>query len=230
MKLILFDLDNTLFNFKDCWEYALTRLFDHFELEVDIEIFKNKFIEYDLKYWTIYENGECDIDYLRNKRLMDTLKDFNININYEDATMYFNVFFNYVIEYIKPNVKNIELLKNLKSKYKLGILTNGKILEQKRKINSLNLNTIFEEDEIFISEKIGYEKPDKKAFKYVLDKLNVEPENTIYVGDSIRNDVKGALNTGIKAVWFNVEYLKSENKDFFQISRLQDLELVLSEL
>ncbi|MEB7852983.1 HAD-IA family hydrolase [Staphylococcus equorum] len=66
----------------------------------------------------------------------------------------------------------------------------------------LELKKIFENN-IFISEDIGSEKPDSAAFLKVTHMLNIKPEDTIYVGDSWENDVSGSLNVGMKPIWFN---------------------------
>ena len=56
-----------------------------------------------------------------------------------------------------------DLLMTLKENVNIAILTNGKIKEQNTKIDNLDIRTIFEKN-IFISENIGCEKPDPKAF------------------------------------------------------------------
>ncbi|PTE28017.1 haloacid dehalogenase, partial [Staphylococcus equorum] len=115
---------------------------------------------------------------------------------------YFLAFFDIIIQHIKPNIILNDHLNELKKWVNIGILTNGKISEQTTKIARLELKKIFENN-IFISEDIGSEKPDGAAFLKVTHMLNIKPEDTIYVGDSWENDVSGSLNVGMKPIWFN---------------------------
>lgn len=55
------------------------------------------------------------------------------------------------------------------------------------------------------SEEAGKEKPSKEIFDLCLEKLNLPPEQIWYVGDNFERDVKGALQAGMKAVWFCAE-------------------------
>ena len=59
------------------------------------------------------------------------------------------------------------------------------------------------EDNIFISQDIGFEKPDSNAFLAVTNKLNVLPKECLFIGDSYKNDVLGALNVGMSAIFLN---------------------------
>lgn len=50
-----------------------------------------------------------------------------------------------------------------------------------------------------LSYDVGYIKPDKEIFEICIDKLKVKKEDVIYVGDSIRDDYKGATDFGMTA-------------------------------
>ncbi|MFC7444404.1 HAD family hydrolase [Mesoflavibacter profundi] len=53
---------------------------------------------------------------------------------------------------------------------------------------------------IFVSEKIGYSKPDIRLYKLALDKLNILPEDVLYIGDSFKLDYQPASQLGIKTL------------------------------
>ena len=74
----------------------------------------------------------------------------------------------------------IHFLNQIKKRFKVGIITNGSTQRQKAKIFNTNLNRYFET--IIISEEVGFSKPDKRIFELALDKLNLQPENTLFVG------------------------------------------------
>jgi putative hydrolase of the HAD superfamily len=55
-------------------------------------------------------------------------------------------------------------------------------------------------DGIFVSSAVGYAKPDRRIFDFVLKTRRLAPANVLHVGDSITNDVEGAANAGIKGI------------------------------
>lgn len=97
----------------------------------------------------------------------------------------------------------IPLLEYLKKEtnYKLAILTNGYYESQKLKIDSTGIAKYF--DYIIMSAQTGYQKPDKRAFDYVVDKLKLKPEECLYIGDVFFNDILGAYRAGMKYVLVN---------------------------
>ena len=53
---------------------------------------------------------------------------------------------------------------------------------------------------IYIGEEIGFSKPNRRAFEFVLRDLDAAAPDVLMVGDSIENDIDGAEQAGIKAV------------------------------
>ncbi len=78
------------------------------------------------------------------------------------------------------------------------ILTNGPSDGQRAKFKTLGLSQYIQR--IYIGEEIGFSKPNRKAFEYVLRDLGVPASDVLMVGDSIENDINGAEQVGIKAV------------------------------
>ena len=59
-------------------------------------------------------------------------------------------------------------------------------------------------DGIFISEKIGFNKPDKEFFDVCFSKIpDFSEKETVIVGDSLTSDIAGGKNVGIITIWFN---------------------------
>lgn len=65
-------------------------------------------------------------------------------------------------------------------------------------LTRLGLTRLF--DAIVFSASLGIEKPDPRIFRYALDLLEVEPEEALHVGDSLKEDVEGALACGMGAL------------------------------
>lgn len=82
---------------------------------------------------------------------------------------------------------------------KIGILTNGESYTQRDKIRLLNIEPFV--DEIVICSDIGTQKPDLKAFEVISERIGIEPQNLLFVGDNPLNDVEGSRNAGYIPVW-----------------------------
>ena len=67
-----------------------------------------------------------------------------------------------------------------------------------RVLNGLGAGSSFEE--IFVSSRVGYAKPDPRIFHAALNRHGLRPENAIHVGDSETNDLRGASNAGLRGV------------------------------
>lgn len=97
----------------------------------------------------------------------------------------------------------IDLLTELKQSYEIGLVTNGVAAWQYDKLEAMGISQLFEPGSIFISEEVGYEKPDPEIFLKALEHFQVLPEEAVFVGDSWRNDIEGSSKVGIKSIWHN---------------------------
>ncbi|PNW26356.1 HAD family hydrolase [Formosa algae] len=86
---------------------------------------------------------------------------------------------------ISLSVDNKEALQYLKAHtHKIGLVTDGRSVQQRSKIVALELEDYF--DDIIISEEFGSEKPNPNNFKYYNDKYG--QGQYIYVGDNVKKD------------------------------------------
>lgn len=205
LKLILFDLDNTLFSFESYWTQATTDTFYESTLtkELPFDEFFFHYRHYDKQFWELHYRGQISLDEVRQQRLIHTLKHFNLKISIDEANAYFHEFFITLINLLEPNEEINEYLRELKKTFQVGIITNGKANEQRSKLDKLHLYEVFTEDEIFISEELGFEKPQREAFHVPLSYYGIDSKQSLYIGDSWNNDVVGAINAGMSAVWIN---------------------------
>ena len=83
VKLVIFDLDNTLFSFNNLWIKANKDTFEEYTLFKDIEYsdFMKLYKKYDLYFWKQHDEGIITLDELRELRLIKTLKHFDIDIS-----------------------------------------------------------------------------------------------------------------------------------------------------
>jgi len=76
------------------------------------------------------------------------------------------------------------------------------------KITNNKLNEFI--SQIMVSEEVGEHKPNPLIFNELLKRICMNPCDVIMVGDSLKNDIQGAKNAGIKSVWYNPENNKNE--------------------
>jgi putative hydrolase of the HAD superfamily len=82
---------------------------------------------------------------------------------------------------------------------KLGLITNGSIRMQSRKLQCLALSPVFET--VLISDAEGISKPDRQIFHRALERLNTNAAQAVFVGDHPEVDVAGARAAGMRAIW-----------------------------
>jgi putative hydrolase of the HAD superfamily len=81
----------------------------------------------------------------------------------------------------------------------LGMITNGSLRMQSRKLQCLALSPFF--DTILISEAEGISKPDRHIFHRALERLHTTPARAVFVGDHPEVDVAGARAAGMQTIW-----------------------------
>jgi putative hydrolase of the HAD superfamily len=120
------------------------------------------------------------------------------------------------------------MLDELRAVYRLGLLTNGVLDLQRRKIAGSDLEDYFHH--IVVSGEVGFGKPDVRIFQTMLSSLDVAPDEAIMIGNSLVTDVQGAQAAGIRAIWLNRdgESRGAEVTANYEISDLYGLRNVLA--
>ena len=94
------------------------------------------------------------------------------------------------------------LCRSLKERARLYIVTNGTEWIQRGRWAVSGLEEYF--SEVFISEQIGYQKPDPRFFEAVAGEIpDFDREKTLIVGDSLTSDMQGGINFGLDTCWYN---------------------------
>ena len=118
---------------------------------------------------------------------------------------------------VEPYPEAEQLLAELSSSYQLASITNGNSDVTKTSISeyfSFNVS----------AENAGAAKPSVKIFRRALELAGVsEPARAIHVGDSLREDIDGAVNAGMKSVWLDHEGTPIENNATVVVHELTDI-------
>jgi len=108
-----------------------------------------------------------------------------------------------------PHPELHQVLEKLSPSYKMALVSNHTTLPQLKKIEILNISRFF--PVVITSEEVGVEKPDPQIFHLALERLGVKANESIFIGDSLRGDIEGAAQIGMRTI-HTVEYIgrKSE--------------------
>jgi len=217
---ILLDADGTLFDFDAAEANALKKSFYHFGISFQ----DNMLIKYhtiNQMLWRKFEFDEITLKDLQRKRF-EMLFD-HIKVSFDTAE-----FHKYYAVQLADNAQLIdgafEVCQQLCKKSKLAIVTNGISVTQNKRFYKSPLKELI--TAIFISEDIGYQKPQIEYFQFVFDALHINEKNKILiVGDSLSSDMQGGNNAKIDTCWYNPTSLKNETdiQIHYEISSLYDL-------
>jgi putative hydrolase of the HAD superfamily len=104
---------------------------------------------------------------------------------------------------------------------KLGVITNGPSVMQRRKLAMLGLEHAF--DAVVVSGDEGVAKPDAEIFRRALLRCGVEAHEALFVGDHPVADIDGAHRAGLRAVWKFVPYWPPVVADVPKIRELSEV-------
>ena len=196
---VLFDADDTLFDFKRSEHEAVKDCLSLVGLPTNDEVIE-KYSEINQSYWKMLERGEItkkDLFIARWKTFLDFY-----GLVDTDAEMIAN---RYLVQLSQKSylLDGAEVLcKKLYGKFKMYIVTNGYGVVQHGRFDKSILREYF--DDMFISEEMGAEKPTLQYFDAVFSKIpNFDKSKAIIIGDSLSSDIKGGIAAGIDTCWFN---------------------------
>jgi HAD superfamily hydrolase (TIGR01662 family) len=111
-----------------------------------------------------------------------------------------NAFCEGFMEYVRIDEHAAEVLRKLQGKYKLGIVSNFAIPECVVKLlEAHGLDKFF--DVVVVSGAVNKRKPSPEIFQQALKKLSVDAAETVFVGDTVDADIKGAKDMGMKTIF-----------------------------
>ena len=196
-KYILFDADNTLLDFDKAEEISISNTFNFFGIDLSLS---KRFSEINSSLWKLFEIGGIEREEIKTKRFQILLDEIGLR-----STSAKEMSEKYLYELSCSSYSYegaVELCDKLAAMgKKLYIITNGHTVTQTKRLKNADfINHIVKS---FISEQIGYQKPNKEYFDYVLRDINALKNECIIIGDSLSSDIKGGINSEISTCWFN---------------------------
>ena len=206
LKWVFIDLDDTLWDFANNSSVALNILY---KTECLLQSLYKDYSEYDEKYhiknaelWNLYHHGEISQDFLKMERFRWLLanKSAVCDIDLEGKRLN-DKYLSLLAEQTQIVDGAEELLQYLSKKYLIGILSNGFLNVQYRKLYGTALHKYVQR--MVVSDEIGVQKPDKQIFDYALQEVGADVAEVVLVGDNPDADIKGAVQAGWRTIYFD---------------------------
>ena len=118
----------------------------------------------------------------------------------------------------------LSVCQSLSASHRLFVITNGITKTQIKRLKHSGLHDFFED--IFTSQSIGFQKPAKEFFDYVMNHIaGFNIREALIIGDSLNTDIKGGLLAGIDTCWLNHKSQtgSAEIPSTYTITRLSQL-------
>ena len=199
-KAIIFDLDNTLYDYESINKIAMEKLclFVCRKFAISESNFNKSFLWAKKKTKELLgETGSSHNRILYCQKLLEKLGKNPV----DGALEMYDCYWGSVLHDIKPRDGTINLFKKLKSdNIKIAICTDLTAHIQHMKIRKLGLVPYI--DVLVTSEEVGAEKPSEKIYSLVLEKLDFTADECLFVGDNIEKDVDAPKHLGMDSVLF----------------------------
>ena len=201
---LLFDADNTLFDFDRSNRVAFNAVCAAFSLPDDDETFA-LYERCNNAMWAAFDRGECTKDFL----VVQRFRNFLAALGVERDPAACNQLHLHTLEqqsYLLSHAE--EVCRELSRSHKLYLVTNAVASVQRSRLGRSVIRPYI--SDAFISEEAGAAKPDPAYFDYVFARIGgITKENCIVIGDSLSSDMQGGRNAGIATCYYG----KAENAD-----------------
>lgn len=219
--LFLFDLDDTLLDFKASEKLSFVRTMRQLGLGDDLDGLFLQYQAINVDLWKRFELGTVTKDFLKVERFRKTFAQHGLVLDPEVASVVY-------LECLPETVVLVDgarqLCETLSAIGEVGIITNGVEYIQKRRI----ANSGLQEHISFVatSEACGFAKPDIRFFEYAGKMAKpFAKHQSIIIGDRLDADILGANRYGIESCWFNPGRLLNESEAVptFEAASLHDI-------
>ncbi len=198
IRHLLWDIDGTLLDFKAAENYGIRKCFALMQMGLCTDEMLARYSAINHSFWQKLERGEMTKPEILIGRFETFFKEEGLPL--ENAPR-FNELYQYHLGdaafYMPGGEEAVRYFKGRLAQY---AVTNGTALAQERKLAKSGLDQLL--DKIFISEKIGFEKPDIRFFEALFEATGAKPAECLIIGDSLSSDMQGGTNAGILRCYY----------------------------
>jgi putative hydrolase of the HAD superfamily len=201
--VVLFDLDDTLFDHWACTRAALASLRETYQalrrVPADVLEREHARLLEDLHLRVLA--GRMTVDEARVERFGRLLACAGESAGPEAAAGAAAAYRAAYLGHWRPVAGALDLLHAVHARAATGVVTNNVASEQRQKIAACGFGPLL--DTVVISEEAGVTKPDPRIFEIALERLGRSAAETVMLGDAWNTDIEGARAAGIRPIWFN---------------------------
>lgn len=198
IRHIFMDVDNTLLDFNKAEAIAVEKTLSALSIPHSPEVI-SRYSQLNLAQWKLLEQGKLTRDQVKVRRYQLLFKELGIQASADEAARIYEKLLG-TGHYFMDGAEDV--LSALYGSFHLYLATNGTAAVQKSRLKSAGIEPFF--DQIFISEELGYNKPEPEFFKGCFERIpGLKKEEAVMVGDSLTSDILGGLRAGIRTIWFN---------------------------
>jgi len=200
LKAIIFDLDDTLYDYQFLHNEAINALEKYVGERYGVAPEQFRSAWRIAREETKQAQGNTAASHNRMLYCQKTLEKLKLLPAYGALEMY-EVYWGYILAHMSLREGAAELLTECRNRgLKIGICSDLTAHIQHCKLKALGISAYI--DCLVTSEEVGVEKPDQRVFQLILKKLACAPDDVLYIGDSLERDVYGAEACGISVLWF----------------------------
>jgi len=194
---LLFDADDTLFDYQRAEVNALQAVFREFELPLDTRAHA-LYRAFNQELWLRFEQGKVTGEQIRAQRFTRLFQALQLREPPALAERYID----HLAEQTALTPDARETLNVLHTTYRLAIITNGMTRVQRTRLARSPLAAYI--SELIISEEVGAAKPAPEIFEYAFARMgHPRKEQVLIIGDSLTSDMQGGARFGIDTCWYN---------------------------
>ncbi|MDA8333382.1 MAG: HAD family hydrolase [Peptococcaceae bacterium] len=127
---------------------------------------------------------------------------------------------------LRTNQNVTRVLEALRHRYILGIVSDAQAVYVRSEMQALGLLPFF--DHLVISSEYGFRKPDRRLFESALQKISLQPDEVLFVGNDTFRDIVGGRRAGIKTVLLRTDRATGEHQDVYPDFVIHDFEELLA--
>ena len=227
IKHVFLDLDDTLFDFRRSERVALSNTLSALGIEPTDEVI-NRYSVINKGQWEALERGEATREEILPRRYAILFSEFGVDIEPMKAQKLYEKSLSTTYFYIDGAES---LIRELHKDYKTYVASNGTAVVQDGRIGLSGIDKHF--DKIFISERVGYNKPSKEFFDACFKDIGeIDLKETIIIGDSLTSDILGGRNAGILTCLYNPKGnpVRDDIKPDYEVRSLDEIPDLLKKI
>jgi putative hydrolase of the HAD superfamily len=214
---LIFDADNTLFDYDTAEKLALLKTLDQFDIGYDPDTIIDIYHKINHKIWMQFEQGiiksQAQIKRKRTRQLFDVLSvDKDIELFADSYLLHLSQ-----NGHLLDNA--MQVIEHLSKTHQMVIMTNGMTNVQRPRFKASPITRYFAH--IVISEEIKHSKPSKEIFDHAFELMEQPAKHKVMmIGDNLGSDIQGGINYGIDTTWYNLQKQQINHQATYEINDL----------